>query len=177
MYNNHTLQKQNGFQDYFITAFCYGITLIMVLSIILGFRPVYVSGNSMAPTYHTGTICVAREFGAGAPLPERGDIVIFRPDADSDTLLVKRLVGLPGDTLLAENDALIINGKYYDTIPGTGDWIADVPDGYVFCLGDNRGDSYDSRNFGCIPIDQLTAKILFSPLFSRYSASQAYIIN
>lgn len=166
MHNNHTLQKQNDFQDYFVTAFCYTITLIMVLSIILGLRPVYVSGNSMAPTYHTGTICVARELGTGAPLPERGDIVVFQPDVDSNILLVKRLVGLPGDELSAENDILCINGKYYDTIPGTGDWIADVPDGYVFFLGDNRGNSSDSRNFGCIPIDQLTAKILFSLPFS-----------
>ena len=88
------------------------------------------------------------------------------PEAGSDTLFAKRVIGLPGDTLWAEDDVLTINGEYYDTIPGTGDWIADVPDGFVFFLGDNRGNSCDSRYFGCIALEQLTTKILFSLPFS-----------
>lgn len=166
MYNNHILQKQSGLLDRCIDAFCCTIVLIVVLSIMLGLHPVYIASGSMAPTLPTGTICIARDINAGNYRPQRGDIVVFRSEIGNDMLLVKRLIGLPGDTLLAEDDVLTINGEYYDTIPGTGDWIADVPDSYVFFLGDNRGNSCDSRYFGCIALEQLTTKILFSLPFS-----------
>lgn len=166
MYNNHILQKQSGLLDRCIDAFCCTIVLIVVLSIMLGLHPVYIASGSMAPTLPTGTICIARDINAGNYRPQRGDIVVFQSEMGNDMLLAKRLIGLPGDTLFAENDVLFINGEYYDTIPGTGDWIADVPDGYVFFLGDNRGNSCDSRYFGCIALDQLTTKILFSLPFS-----------
>lgn len=166
MYNNHILQKQSGLLDRCIDAFCCTIVLIVVLSIMLGLHPVYIASGSMAPTLPTGSICIARDIDAESRLPERGDIVLFYPEAGSDTLFAKRVIGLPGDTLWAEDDVLTINGEYYDTIPGTGDWIADVPDGCVFFLGDNRGNSCDSRYFGCIALEQLTTKILFSLPFS-----------
>ena len=120
----------------------------------------------MAPTLPTGTICIAQDLNADDSLLKRGDIIVFQPETGSNMLFVKRLIGLPGDTLFAENDVLTINGEYYDAIPGTGDWIADVPDGYVFFLGDDRGNSYDSRYFGCIALEQLITKILFSLPFS-----------
>ena len=166
MYNNHILQKQSGLLDRCIDAFCCTIVLIVVLSIMLGLHPVYIASGSMAPTLPTGSICIARDIDAGNYRPQRGDIVVFQSEMGNDMLLAKRLIGLPGDTLLAENDVLTINGEYYDTIPGTGDWIADVPDGYVFFLGDNRGNSCDSRYFGCIALEQLTTKILFPLPFS-----------
>lgn len=166
MYYNHTLQQQSDLLERFVNAVCNAIILILGLSIILGLRPVYIASGSMAPTLPTGSICIARDIDAESRLPERGDIVLFYPEAGSDTLFAKRVIGLPGDTLWAEDDVLTINGEYYDTIPGTGDWIADVPDGCVFFLGDNRGNSCDSRYFGCIALEQLTTKILFSLPFS-----------
>lgn len=166
MYYNHTLQQQSDLLERFVNAVCNAIILILGLSLILGLRPVYIASGSMTPTLPTGTICIARDINAGNYRPKRGDIVVFQSEMGNDMLLVKRLIGLPGDTLLAEDDVLTINGEYYDTIPGTGDWIADVPDGYVFFLGDNWGNSYDSRYFGCIALEQLTTKILFSLPFS-----------
>ena len=161
MYNNRLPEKQSGLLDRCIDAFCCTIALIVVLSIMLGLHPVYIVSGSMAPTLPTGSICIAQDINAINHFPQRGDIVLFYPEVDSNTLFAKRLIGLPGETLFAENDVLFINGEYYDTIPGTGDWIADVPEGYVFFLGDNRGNSYDSRYFGCISVENMSAKVLF----------------
>lgn len=113
----------------------------------------------MAPIYCDGDVILMRQFDAGE-IPNRGDVVTFHPYEGNATLFLKRVIGLPGDELLAKDDVLTVNGQFVDAIPGTGDWIADVPDGYVFCLGDNRTISNDSRYIGCIAIDQLYAKIL-----------------
>ena len=108
----------------------------------------------MSPTIAPGSLCIARDIHSDDPLPERGSIVIFSSDEDNSILYAKRLIGLPGDSLMAEDDVLTVNGAYYDCIQGTGDWVVDVPDGYVFCVGDNRSNSFDSRRFGCVPVHQ-----------------------
>lgn len=166
MHNNRLPGKQVDFLDHLLNIFYIVISLIMILAIIMGIRPVYISGCSMSPTIAPGSLCIAKDIHSDDTLPERGSIVIFSSDIDSGILYAKRLIGLPGDSLTAEDDVLTVNGVYYDYIQGTGDWIADVPDGYVFCLGDNRSNSFDSRRFGCVPVEQITAKILFSLPFS-----------
>lgn len=161
-YTYPSLQKQGS---YFIThrlsCICYFMVCLLIVSIFLGLRPVYITGCSMSPTLKPGSLCIAKDINDENSLPERGSIVIFYSGEDNGILYVKRLIGLPGDSLSAENDVLTINGMYYDTVPGTGDWIADVPDGYAFFMGDNRGDSWDSRRFGCVPLTNLVGKILF----------------
>ena len=163
----HSLPKRIGdFSNHFLDYTGYFIICFLAISIFLGFRPVCIVGCSMSPTFETGTLCIAKDIHNEDPLPERGSIVIFSSDEDNSILYAKRLIGLPGDSLMAENDVLTVNGAYYDYIQGTSDWIADVPDGYVFCLGDNRSNSFDSRRFGCVPVEQITAKILFYLPFS-----------
>lgn len=162
MHNNRLPGKQVDFLDHLLNIFYIAISLIMILAIIMDIRPVYISGCSMSPTIAPGSLCIAKDINSNDPLPERGSVVIFFSDIDSGILCAKRLIGLPGDSLIAEDDVLTVNGAYYDCIQGTGDWVVDVPDGYVFCLGDNRSNSFDSRCFGCVPDEQITAKILFS---------------
>lgn len=159
----NSLVRHSNFGEYLFYGF---MTLILALFLIIGICPVYILGCSMSPTIAPGSLCIAKDIHSDDPLPERGSIVIFSSDIDSGILYAKRLIGLPGDSLSAVNDVLSINGTYYDCIPGTGGWIADVPDGCVFVLGDNRNNSFDSCNFGCVSIEQITAKILFSLPFS-----------
>ena len=155
---NNLLEKQSGLGE----RIFYGTMILFAgLSIILGLRLVYIASGSMAPTLPPGTICIARDIDVVNRLPQRGDIVVFRFVAEEDILLAKRIIGLPGDKLAAEDDILTVNGVTFDEIPGTGSWTADVPAGYIFCMEDDRDNSYDSRRFGCVPIENLVAKILF----------------
>ncbi len=81
---------------------------------------------------------------------------------------IKRVVGLPGDHIKIERNIVYINNlaeeKYYfvpnyDTISRSFNDIT-VPDGYVFVLGDNRNESLDSRDFGCIPLSKIEGKYI-----------------
>jgi len=103
--------------------------------------------------------------------PERGDIVVLNPPngaTTADKPYIKRVIGLPGDTFEIRNDHVYINDielvePYLD--PGT---VTDncrevcgpfkVPEGTVIVLGDNRGNSEDSRVFGAVPIENIIGK-------------------
>ncbi len=115
-----------------------------------------------------------RPFG----IPERGDIVVLNPPsgASADKPYIKRVIGLPGDTFEIRNDQVYINGieivePYLDEGTLTDGCRAvcgplEVPEGSVIVLGDNRGNSEDSRVFGSVPIDNIIGRawITYWPL-------------
>lgn len=135
------------------------IGVLIILALATGFvRPIGVRYCSMSPTYQDGDILFSLHRFGSFPHINRGDVVTLY--ADSDNLYLKRVIGLPGDVLVSTNDVLTINGIVYDAVPGTGDWVATVPAGTVFCLGDNRANSHDSRYFGPVPISQIFSIII-----------------
>jgi len=87
------------------------------------------------------------------------------------TLYIKRVIGTPGDRLVIDGREVSINGEildeYYinpERFPGNGinnNIDIEVPEGYVFCIGDNRDRSKDSRSFGLIPINKVEGKAIF----------------
>jgi signal peptidase I len=99
--------------------------------------------------------------------PRRGDIVVIDLPEAGPELLIKRVVGLPGDTISSQRGQVFINGEPLDepyiSSPGGRDIPEQVvPPLHVFVMGDNRQFSNDSRNFGTVPIDNIVGRAWFS---------------
>jgi signal peptidase I len=134
------------------------------------FRLSIVHGDSMSPTLRNGELCLLDRSGFKERAPAVGDLVVFR---HGNEVLTKRIYGAPGDTVTLIQD--VRDGLY--EIPGPGHVkrlrqvirrfarrgrgfayrVVDlkIPSGSCFVLGDNRGDSVDSRDFGLIDVDSI----------------------
>ncbi|MFZ6004414.1 MAG: signal peptidase I [Actinomycetota bacterium] len=149
--------------------------LMIALPLVLGllavraflFAPYSVSSTSMEPTLADGDRVLVNKVDYRASQPRRGDIVLIEapPGWAIGDELVKRVVAVGGDTVEAADGHLRVNGvapdeSYLPVGAGTADFDPiEVPDGYVFVLGDNRSESVDSRAFGPIPEGTVTARV------------------
>lgn len=110
---------------------------------------------SMVPTIQVGDrIFVERIFYKFTGL-EHGDIIVFTPPVPSEDDYLKRVIGLPGDTVEVRKGQVLVNGKvltepYLAEAPRYTMPATTVPEGKVFVLGDNRNQSYDSHSWGLL---------------------------
>jgi len=146
-------------------AIAIGIALFIRAFII---EPYEIPSGSMIPTLHIGDHILVRKFEYGIHIPftrkyllwwkdpERGDVIVFLYPGNPSKNFVKRVIGLPGDTVEIKNKQVYINGKpLYDlygfytdkeAIPFRDRWGPHrIPEGYFFVMGDNRDFSNDSR--------------------------------
>ncbi|MBR2547324.1 MAG: signal peptidase I [Eubacterium sp.] len=124
-----------------------------------------VSGNSMFPELHDDDRLLIDKTAYAHSAPEAGDVVVFAV-AGQDHLLIKRIIGVPGDHIVIRDGTLWINGEVGNdeyTADGATDGNVDiiVPEGRYFVLGDNRLHSKDSRAgvVGCIPDKSILGKV------------------
>lgn len=100
--------------------------------------------------------------------PRRGDVVVFRYPADPSRDFIKRVIGVPGDTVEIVHGVLTVNGQVVKesyVAPGSFDMTTErkvVPDGQYFVLGDNRNNSSDSRAWGFVPAENIIGQAMFS---------------
>jgi signal peptidase I len=125
-----------------------------------------VLGQSMEPTLHSSQRVVIEKVSYLLHGPRRGDIVVIN-SSDQSEMLIKRVVGLPGESVEVRNGQVFINGELLDEPwthrQGGGQFgPRTVPPLHVFVLGDNRGASNDSRNFGPVPIDDIVGQAWIS---------------
>jgi signal peptidase I len=121
----------------------------------------------MLPTYAAGDVVLASQRPPNLADLHRGDLVTFRSPEDGHSAL-KRVIGLPGDTLVILDSELYVNHRHVAE-PYVDHALIDayysrtyrVPAGTVFVLGDNRGNSVDSRDYGPVPADALLGRALF----------------
>jgi signal peptidase I len=122
------------------------------------FETIYIASPSMEPTLPVGTRLVENKLAYLNAMPQRGDIVVFNRPSHPEKGLVKRVIGVPGDSLEIKEKMVYVNGAALNepyvqhTSPNTmfeGDNIAatTVPAGCVFVMGDNRDVSGDSRDW------------------------------
>ena len=152
----------------------------------------YVPASSMTPNILKGDRVLVNKIAIRQALPQRGEIVVFRAPRQRDMRYIKRVIGLPGDTVAVRADDVYLNGKKLERtdVPAsslsaiqqqvTGGVYAEtnsgcryrvmldqqsavrtdfpemtVPEDMLFVLGDNRRQSRDSRDFGCVPVGDL----------------------
>lgn len=127
-------------------------------------QPLEVDGESMYDTLEHGEkLWLLRLADI-----DRFDVVVFPAPPNPESLYVKRVIGVPGDTIAFENDQLILNGQALDEpylasmiASADGDFTRDftvdepVPEGHVFVMGDNRRNSVDSRSFGFVKLEEI----------------------
>lgn len=140
----------------------------IVLAVVLFFAinavsaRVRVDGFSMLPTLQDGEYVLVNRMAYRNDLPVRGDIIVFVSPQSPDLDLIKRVIGLPGDTVKISNGKVQVNGQMLDepyiaAAPiYNGEW--NVPEGNLFVLGDNRNDSSDSHAWGLLPLENVIGK-------------------
>jgi signal peptidase I len=139
------------------------ILIALLINVFLG-QATRVDGQSMEPTLHTDERLVVEKLSYRLHGPQRFDIVVIRVPSQGNELLIKRVIGLPGETVEIRDGLVYINGAPLDepfigqtTYPGR-DAKVTVPPLHVFVLGDNRTHSNDSRSFGPVPIDNIIGR-------------------
>ena len=141
-----------------------GLAVVLFLIINSVSARVRVDGVSMLPTLHNGEFILVNKLAYDLGTPTRGDIIVFRSTTTPDLDLIKRIMGIPGDKISIHAGQVVINSQtlsepYINAIPNyNGDW--QVPDGYLFVLGDNRNDSSDSHLWGFLPQKNVIGKAL-----------------
>lgn len=150
-----------------------GLSVVIALGLTLVIQPARVEGSSMYPTLENNDCLIVNKLSYGENIPNRGDIIVFNSDLiDSKTGkkqdLVKRVIALPGEHLVINNNEVYINNEkldetYIDNVYTDGNIDMIVPDNHVFAMGDNRENSDDSRKsyIGPIHLDKIIGKVSF----------------
>jgi signal peptidase I len=147
-----------------------GALLAMALQVVI--QPTIVYGQSMEPSLHDYERVILDKVSYRIGTPARGDIVVF-PVKGEPLPLIKRVIGLPGETVEVRDGRVLVNGvalrEPYVSGPTVGNMApVRVPADTVFVMGDNRapGGSLDSRRLGPIPLNKLVgrARLAYWPL-------------
>ena len=130
------------------------VAVVLAFLVRASMRIYLIPSSSMTPTLSAGDHIVVTPYHGG--FPERGDVVVFRSPVAGTELSVKRVIAVPGDLIDTEEGRVRIGGRaleesYLATSGGSGPIPPQVvPAGFVFVMGDNRGDSFDSRHWGLL---------------------------
>jgi signal peptidase I len=139
------------------------LLIAVLINVFLG-QATRVDGQSMEPSLHTNERLVVEKLSYRLHGPQRFDIVVIRVPSQGDELLIKRVIGLPGETVEARDGVVYVDGETLDEpfiqqqAYAGRDFRVTVPPLYVFVMGDNRSHSNDSRSFGPVPIDNIIGR-------------------
>lgn len=156
------------------------LTLLIFFAIHFSVQPYFVDGPSMQPGLRTGDLVMVNLLSYDFGSPQRGDVIVFYPPENHDhqcrqndpqhECFVKRIIGIPGDSISITPTSVVVdsvklNEPYiYPLAPGENENPVVIPSlhlgtGQYFVLGDNRGNSTDSRFFGPITRDSIIGKV------------------
>jgi len=167
------LRKVYSFLVDTVQSILIAASVFLVIYIFL-FRPFQVNGDSMYPNFLNNEYVLTNLITLRVGPPVQGDVIVFKAPPDPTKDFIKRVVGLPGYTVMVNNGSVYVNGELYDesgylkpdvkTYGGAflkdGETIT-VPSGEYFVMGDNRPYSSDSREWGFVPASNIIGKSFF----------------
>ncbi|MBP2001144.1 signal peptidase I [Paenibacillus shirakamiensis] len=169
-----------------LKAILIAVVLVVLIRWLL-FAPFIVDGPSMQPNFHTGERIIVNKVLYDFRQPKYGEVIVFHVPAENRDF-IKRVIGVPGDTVKVEGDTVTVNGKvvnetyiqsaldekhknnqlYNVEADFPNDEVTEekVPAGHVFVLGDNRSNSTDSRRIGYVDFSDIKgrADLIFWPM-------------
>lgn len=146
------------------------ILAVMVMIYLFIMSPQEIKGASMEPSFFNGEYILTNKVLYKIKNPIRGDVVIFKSPKNPEIDYIKRILGLPGDTVLLSQNTIYVNGNPVaepylapETPIFGGSFLQEnveivVPEGQYFVMGDNRPHSADSREFGPVPLEDFIGK-------------------
>ena len=163
-------QKKSTWQSFWELVRFALIAIIIVVPIrIFIAQPFIVSGSSMVPTFQDGQYLVVDEISYIIGTPKRDDVVVFRNPNNTKVFFIKRIIGLPGETVdVKGNDVFITNKEHPNGFKldqsflvnnGGIDGHMELKDNEYYVMGDNRPASSDSRYWGAVPKNLLVGRV------------------
>ncbi|MFA5749635.1 MAG: signal peptidase I [Candidatus Shapirobacteria bacterium] len=176
-------RNQIGGLGGFLLEFIQSIVLalsVFVLLYLFVVQPNEVKGSSMFPNFKDKEFLLTDKLSYQMGDPKRGDVVVFKapasePCAAEECEYIKRVIGMPGDTVMVKGGEVYLNGKLLDqsflptkVYSSPGEYAQEgvtvtIPEGQYLCFGDNRPNSRDGREFG--PIER---KLIVGKAFFKY---------
>lgn len=160
-----------------VFLFIFEVIKIVVLALLIVipiryfiFQPFVIKGNSMEPNFHQGDYLIVDEISYRFKEPQRGDVVVFRYPQDTSQRFIKRIIGLPGETVGIEGGKITIGEGIEERILDESTYLPmqnyfdnvslSLKEDEYFVLGDNRFASFDSRKWGSLPRDYIVGRVI-----------------
>ena len=139
------------------------LTLIIFIAIRTGIQNFRIEGYSMEPNFHDGQYLIVSKVDYWLRSPERGDVIVFVAPTNNERDYIKRVIGLPGETIEIRAGKIFVNGQplqeNYKLNLGSYSWGPQVVGSeQLFVLGDNRNNSSDSHSWGMLPLKEIIGK-------------------
>jgi signal peptidase I len=143
------------------------IAVVVFVCLRLTVQSYAVVMSSMEPNFYEGEYIMVNKVSYHSSGPQRGDVIVFDPPFDSPHPFIKRIIGLPGETVEIKEGKAFIDGvpveeEYIMASPTYTTPATEIPENEYFVLGDNRNGSNDSHNGWTVPRDNIIGRAWFT---------------
>lgn len=168
--NPDLAETDDGKGGFMLREILESVVIAVVLAILIKlflFQNFAIPSGSMEPTLYSGDYIGVNKIIYKLSEPKRGDVIVFKYPIDPKREFVKRLIGLPGETIQIRDNRVFIDNKIIEqpflpvglNYPNYGPFK--IPSGKYFMMGDNRPHSNDSRSWGTVPQNNIIGKAIF----------------
>jgi signal peptidase I len=157
-----------SFFEIFETVIIAVVAVVLIRTFVI--QPFLVSGSSMEPSFENGNYLLVDELTYRFREPERGEVIVFKSPTDGHSYYIKRIIGLPGESLVINGDRVsivkdgeenVLEENYILDKNGGRRYEVKLDEDEYFVMGDNRDFSFDSRSWGALKDSNITGLVRF----------------